>query len=232
VLESRTTPSVVAPGPFPFTDWLTPALVAPAAPDTPVTGTSVEVAVAGRPVVLFDPVYVGFPGMPGNPTSRTSHDDNTPFPPPTSLFAQLRELHREFTRTGQAPAFDDTPAGQELRDGFALLREVSDQRHASPPTGPWRERFMTAVIDAYTENDLRMTLDFRMDLSLDHIAPPGRGLQDQVYALLSWARQQGRLVELAAHLAAGRPLRADLAALKAEVVSTAPATGTIPLLDV
>lgn len=232
VLESRTTPSVVAPGPFPFTDWLTPALAAPATPGVPVTGTSAESAVAGRPVVLFDPVYVGPPGTPVSPTSQTSHDNSSPSPPPASVVTRLREIYREFVRTGRAPAFDDTPEGQELRDGFALLREVSGQRHPSPTTGPWRERLMTAAVDAYTENDLRMTLDFRMDVSLDHVAPPGRGFQDQVYTLLSWARQHGRLVELATHLAAGRPLRADLAALAAEAVSKAPAAGVIPPQDV
>ena len=66
-----------------------------------------------------------------------------------------------------------------------------------------------AILDAYSEDDLRITLRETMDVKFDNVVKPG-SLTTRVFDLLEWAEQHGREAELIRATAATRPRNTKL----------------------
>jgi hypothetical protein len=66
-----------------------------------------------------------------------------------------------------------------------------------------------AIVDAYSEDDLRITLREVMDLKLDVVVGPGN-LNTRVFELLQWAEMHGREAELIRAAAMARPRNARM----------------------
>ena len=66
-----------------------------------------------------------------------------------------------------------------------------------------------AILDAYSEDDLRITLREVMDLKFDNVVGSG-SLETRVFDLLDWAERHGREAELIKATAASRPRQAKL----------------------
>ena len=66
-----------------------------------------------------------------------------------------------------------------------------------------------AILGAYSEDDLRITLRETMDVKFDNVVKPG-SLTTRVFDLLEWAEQHGREAELIRATAATRPRNTKL----------------------
>jgi hypothetical protein len=224
-LEDRTALSVTVPVLVAPPDYLTPALVAPA-----ISLPAQLCATVGQPGVQFDAIDVGSPEVSGQ--SHSSPPSYAICGQPASVKSfqdQPRDLHLDVVRTDKSPELNDAQKEQNLRYGLDVSREAPEQRRVPQHSSPWRERLMMAVIEAYHENDLRIMLDFRMNENYDAIVSGDVAFRYQVYELITWARQHGRLVELATHFADDRPFRKDFAALRDEVAPAIVPFGVIPL---
>lgn len=90
-------------------------------------------------------------------------------------------------------------------------------------TGDQLERLHAALLDAFSRAELAQLARLALDQNLDAIAGPG-SLSEAISALIQWAERHGRMGDLAAAAARGRPQSRALAALAAALGGAPPAS--------
>ena len=90
-------------------------------------------------------------------------------------------------------------------------------------TGEQLERLHAALLDAFSRAELAQLARLALDQNLDAIAGPG-SLSEAISALTQWAERHGRMGDLAAAAARGRPQSRALAALAAALGGAPPAS--------
>lgn len=87
-----------------------------------------------------------------------------------------------------------------------------------PLTGPQLTQIHQAILAAYTRDDLRRMLAVDMHLDFDAVVPD-KAFSDQMFALVTWADQHGRVADLIAGALCQNPDNPGLQSLAAAVQS-------------
>lgn len=98
-------------------------------------------------------------------------------------------------------------------------------------TGPETKQLVDAIVSAYSEDDLRMLMQFELGVSLDAVVGPGP-LRTRVFEVVQYTERQGRTPDLVAAVVRDRPHREDIQlayrGYTTGVASATAAAGSVP----